>query len=288
MPPVPAAITKELAGLRKAVREGVPARTGGNLLIGSWNLRAMGALTEKWSAGPNDSPKRDWRSVALIAELLGPAWRFITSDITEGDAGNGERLTFLYDSDRVQPSGLVGEIVLPDAVDKPAKQFARSPYAASFTTRDVEFILTTVHIIWGKNAAARVPELSAFATWMRAWADRTDDWNQNLFVLGDFNIDRLDDPLYQAFISTGLFTPGDLSAVPRTIFDDDKSRHFYDQIAWFWDQNSPVLADVLTGLTYSSAGSVDFVPHVFAGLTKNELSWRISDHFPLWVEFHVG
>jgi hypothetical protein len=106
-------------------------------------------------------------------------------------------------------------------------------------------------------------------------------------VLGDFNIDRLDDPLYQAFISTGLFTPGDLSAVPRTIFDDDKSRHFYDQIAWFWDQDSPVLADILTGLAYSSAGSVDFVPHVFAGLTKNELSWRISDHFPLWVEFHV-
>ena len=37
----------------------------------------------------------------------------------------------------------------------------------------------------------------------------------------------------------------------------------------------------------ASAGSVDFVPHVFAGLTKNELSWRISDHFPLWVEFHL-
>ena len=85
---------------------------------------------------------------------------------------------------------------------------------------------------------------------MRAWANRTDDWNQNLFVLGDFNIDRLDDPLYEAFISTGLFTPGDLSAVPRTIFDDDKSRHFYDQIAWFLDQNSPVLADILTGLSY--------------------------------------
>lgn len=313
MPPVPAAITNEIAGLRKAVRASVPKRTEGNLLIGSWNLRAFGDLTEKWNAGPNDSPKRDWRSVALIAELvshfdvfavqevrrnttalrflmerLGPTWRFITSDVTEGDAGNGERLTFLHDSERVQPSGLVGEIVLPDEVDTPAKQFARSPYAASFATRGVEFVLTTVHVIWGKNAAARVPELSAFAEWMRAWADRKDDWNQNLFVLGDFNIDRLDDPLYQAFVSTGLFTPGDLNAVPRTIFDDDKSHHFYDQIAWFWDTDSPVLADVLSGLRYASAGSVDFVPHAFAGLTKNELSWRISDHFPLWVELHVG
>jgi hypothetical protein len=30
------------------------------------------------------------------------------------------------------------------------------------------------------------------------------DWDQNLIALGDFNIDRQDDPLYQAFTSTGL------------------------------------------------------------------------------------
>ena len=66
MSPAPTAVTKELAGLRKAVRSGVPARESNNLLIGSWNLRAFGDLTEKWDAGPTDSPKRDWRSVALI------------------------------------------------------------------------------------------------------------------------------------------------------------------------------------------------------------------------------
>lgn len=311
MSPVPVAVTKELAGLRKAVRATVPARSDENLLIGSWNVRAFGDLTPKWNAAPKDSPKRDWRSVALIAEIishfdvfavqevrrnttalrflmqrLGPSWRVITSDVTAGDAGNGERLTFVYDSERVQPSGLVGEIVLPDAVDAPARQFARSPYAASFTTRDVEIVLTTVHIIWGTNAKARLPEITAFARWMRAWADRPDDWNRNLMVLGDFNIDRLGDPLYQALISTGLFTPGDLNAVPRTIFDNDKSRHFYDQIAWFWDTSSPTLDDVLTGLRYGgNAGSIDFMPHAFAGLSRSEVSWRISDHYPLWVEF---
>lgn len=35
------------------------------------------------------------------------------SDVTEGAAGNGERGAFPYDSTRAQPSGLVGEIVLP-------------------------------------------------------------------------------------------------------------------------------------------------------------------------------
>lgn len=31
------------------------------------------------------------------------------------------------------------------------------------------------------------------------------DCYDNLLILGDFNLDRLDDPLYQAFVSTELF-----------------------------------------------------------------------------------
>ena len=52
-------------------------------------------------------------------------------------------------------------------------------------------------------------------------------------MLGDFNLDRVGDPLYAAFVSTGLWPPAELGDVPRTIFDDDQDRHFYDQIAWF-------------------------------------------------------
>jgi hypothetical protein len=39
-------------------------------------------------------------------------------------------------------------------------------------------------------------------------------------------------------------------------------------------------------MTYTRrVGSFDFVPHVMPGLTRHELSWRLSDHYPLWVEF---
>jgi hypothetical protein len=31
----------------------------------------------------------------------------------------------------------------------------------------------------------------------------------------------------------------------------------------------------------------DFVPLLQGGLTKTQLSWKISDHYPLWVEFSV-
>ena len=57
------------------------------------------------------------------------------------------------------------------------------------------------------------------------------DWNANLIVLGDSNLDRIGDPLYEVFTSAGLWPPSELNTVPRTIFDDDKTKHFYGQVA---------------------------------------------------------
>ncbi|MFI7482492.1 endonuclease/exonuclease/phosphatase family protein [Kocuria sp. M1R5S2] len=305
---VPEAVEQDLSRLNSALDEVVPSKEAANVLIATWNLRAFGNLTPKWAAGPADSPKRDWHAVACIAAIvsrfdvialqevrrnpaalrfllqrLGPDWRVIASDVTEGDAGNGERLAFLYDTTRVTPSGLVGEIVLPPVAGKPSEQFARTPYAAGFTRGDTEFTLATVHVLWGSRAADRLPEITAFARWMHQWAVRRNDWNPNLLVLGDFNLDRIGDPLYQAFVSEGLWPPTELNTVPRTIFDDDEARHFYDQIAWF---SEPDGTSQLQSMTYTGrAGSFDFVPHVMSGLTRNELSWRLSDHYPLWVEF---
>jgi endonuclease/exonuclease/phosphatase family metal-dependent hydrolase len=294
-----------------AVTAAIPPRTDNNLLIATWNLRAFGDLTRRWEAGPHDSPKRDWHAVACVAAVigcfdvvavqevrrdtsalrfllarLGPSWRLLTSDVTEGDAGNGERLTFLYRTDRIQPSGLVGEIVLPASpTGQAVTQFARTPYAASFARGGVEFILATLHVIWGGSPADRLPEIIEIAGWMRSWAGRPGDWNDNLLLLGDFNLDRLGDPLYQAFVSTGLFPPTELNSVPRTIFDNDNSRHFYDQIAWF---SAPDGSSLLQSMNYTHhGGSFDFVPHAFADLSRTQLSWRISDHYPLWVEFDL-
>jgi hypothetical protein len=307
----PAEVARERAAVRRAVQGVVPTKTSDNLLVGTWNLRAFGGLTKSWQARAADSPKRDWRAVALIAEVigcfdvvavqevkrdvtalrfllecLGPRWKPTFTDVTEGEAGNGERLTFLYDSERVQPSGLMGEMVLPPVAGDPARQFARTPYSVSFARGGVEFTLTTVYVLWGDQPDDRVSEVAAFAQWMRAWADRKNDLNKNLLVLGDFNLDRLGNPLYEAFVSTGLLPPSVLNDVPRTIFDNDRDRHFYDQIAWFGDTTGSGGQGLLDGLAFTGqGGTFDFLPHVFAGLTKNEVSWRISDHHPLWVEF---
>jgi hypothetical protein len=43
---------------------------------------------------------------------------------------------------------------------------------------------------------------------------------------------------------------------------------------------------VLT-LTSTAAGSFEFVPILIGDLDKTALSWKISDHYPLWTEFSV-
>jgi hypothetical protein len=74
-----------------------------------------------------------------------------------------------------------------------------------------------------------------------------------------------------------------MHAIPRTIFSDPEKPKFYDQIAWFLgDNNVPALS-----LKYIRGGSFDFTKEVMKSLnlSNTQLSWRISDHYPLWAEF---
>ena len=122
---------------------------------------------------------------------------------------------------------------------------------------------------------------TTIAEWLARWTKGKDAWGVNLLALGDFNIDRAGDPLFDAFTSTGLTPPAELNDIPRTIFDKPDGGHFDDQIAWFTGAGGvPALT-----LQYAGAGTFDFVPHLMTSLSKTELSWRISDHYPLWAEF---
>jgi hypothetical protein len=307
----PASVRTALSGLRAALDAEVPAKlVDRNLLVGTWNIRAFGDLTDRWESGPADSPKRDLAALVCIVEMLsrfdvvaiqevrgnlrclrhalkmlGPDWGVILTDVTKGKQGNDERLAFLFDSRRVKPSGLACELVLPDTDTGPSVrgvgQFARTPYAVSFAAGSTTFILVTLHVRYGTAPADRIAELAAIATWLADWARTEHEWGHNLLALGDFNIDRAGDPLFDAFTSTGLTPPAELNDVPRTIFDQPDGGHFYDQIAWFTGAGGvPAIT-----LRYTNASGFDFVPHLMTRLSKPELSWRISDNYPLWAEF---
>ncbi len=314
-------VRTDLTALRQHLDATLPAKTNNpNVLIATWNIRCFGDLTEKWRSGSNDSPKRNLHALLCIAEIisrfdvvaiqevrgnikalrhtlkrLGNNWGFLMTDVTRGGLGNNERLAFLYDTTRVKPSGLACELVLPEELEEQPvvsanafqHQFARTPYAVSFTFSGTTFILTTLHVHYGSNPDAhRIPELTAIANWLADWASKSKAFGHNFLALGDFNIDRHGDDLYDAFVSTGLYTPDDLNHVPSTIFAKPNKPQLdkhYDQIAWFnGNNNVPSL-----NITYRQGGFVDFRNVVMSSLTNNSLSWRMSDHFPLWAEFAV-
>jgi endonuclease/exonuclease/phosphatase family metal-dependent hydrolase len=230
------------------------------------------------------------RGLRYLLKTLGDDWSFILTDVTQGDAGNNERLAFVFNTRRVKLSGLACELVvsLEDSAGITASalkhQFARTPYAVSFLAGGQTFILVTLHVDYGTNPADRVPELTEIAEWLAGWAEQEFGWNQNLICLGDFNIDRAGDPLYDAFTSTGLTPAPPLVDLPRTIFDKPHAGHYYDQIAWFakGEQKRPVL-----NLTCSAGGNFDFATRLRGDATLTNLSWHISDHYPLWVELTI-
>ncbi len=315
----PAPVKADLDSLKVALDAQIPAkRPSRNLLIATWNIRSFGSLTRKWTAAGNDSPKRDLRGLRAICDIisrfdivaiqevvgnlralrdmmrfLGDDWAFLMTDITLGGAGNNERMAYVFDCRRVKPSGLACELVVPpewlDEIDENAlnKQFARTPYAVSFKAGNTTVVLVTLHVIYGE-ASERIPELQGIARWMSDWARRTNKWHQNLIALGDFNIDRKGDKLWQAFMSTGLTVPPDLHKVPRSIFAEKGKAElgkFYDQIAWFKNTRGvPKLS-----IPCVSSGSFDFLPHVYTdvSLSKKSISYRVSDHCPLWTEFSL-
>ena len=303
----PRPVVADIARLRRRIEASqLPCKvTDHNLLVGTWNIRAFGDAYGEWGENPG-SPKRNLRALAYIAEVvrrldivavqevkreiagirllvdefLGPDWGLILSDVTAGPEGNTERLAFIYDRRRVEPSGLAGEIVLPPTVQgDPALQFARTPYIVGFHAACERFALLTAHIKYGQVPEDRVEELQALAghvaAEIRDRARTRDALENNLIVLGDFNIDkRLDNPLFQAFVSTGLTVPHQLWGLRTTYNTEPK---YYDQIAWF-------MGDL--DLHYSErAGVIDFAGAIYQEISLRQMSYRVSDHFPLWVEF---
>jgi len=318
----PTAVRNDLDVLKASLDQTIPSKKPSNILIATWNIRKFGGLTRKWLPTGSYSPKRDLRALRSIVEILsrfdviaiqevtgnlralrdtmkflGKNWSFLMTDITLGDAGNNERLVFIFNNTRAQPSGLACEVVIPpewvDGTDSEAviqRQFARTPYAVSFRAGKETFILLTAHIDYGESGDDRIPELKAIAKWLSDWAKRTSRYHQNFLVLGDFNIDRHNDDLWKAFTSTNLHVPPDLHKVKRSIFindgDDPMLEKFYDQIAWFTSASGKSQLK----MEYRQGGGFDFLPFVYAdqGLSKSSISHRISDHYPLWAEFKRG
>jgi len=328
-----------LLDLRAALETGpaaVPRRTLHTLLLATWNLREFDS--ESWGRRLPESyayiaevldrfdliavqeVRGDLDALDAVAYRLGRHWSYVVSDVTEGRAGNQERLAFLYDTRKVRFLGIAGELVLPPVVEDgravPAQQVARTPLMAGFQVGWTRFVLATVHILYGPSEAeplARVEEIRQVARFLRRRTDDPSENVRNLIVLGDFNIFSDSDATMRALVEDGGFEiPEGVKSIPGTNVPRDKK---YDQIAF----RARGERFECTG----RAGAFDFYEHVFtdadadlyrpyidryitarhddghrspkkpadaAAAKKQFRAWRtyqMSDHLPLWAEFRV-
>jgi endonuclease/exonuclease/phosphatase family metal-dependent hydrolase len=325
--PPPAAVKTVLTALRRQLSHDLPRKTPGNLLIATWNIREFGGLTENWTRGKADSPKRNLADLACIAEvisrfdvvaiqeaqanlkalrhmlkLLGSDWTVVLTDPVEDDEGGNERLAFVFDRSRLEISGLACELVVPFNWTKKKRpktgiaqialdrQFARTPYAVAFKRLDATFILVTLHVIWGGTTQQAIGERAKELTAIATWL-RSWAQDENSW---DHNLICLGDfnidrrgGALWQAFTSTGLTTPEEIARPRVI-GGKPLEGFYDQLAWFTASKDGT--DPLLSLRYTGeAGQFDWSKTVLADarLSDQQKSFHISDHYPLWVEFDV-
>jgi hypothetical protein len=160
----------------------------------------------------------DVRGFRRVKELLGEWWEFMVTDVTQGRAGNHERIGFLYDTRKIQFSGLSSQVVLPpDTKQKAARQLARIPFMVSMRAGWFKFVICAVHIYYGAakaDDATRVEEIRSVARYLKERQRDAFAWSDSFLLLGDFNIFQTSDKTFQALTDAGFVIPKQVTKLP--------------------------------------------------------------------------
>lgn len=223
-----------------------------------------------------------------VLEILGPYWRVVFSDFNPDWAGNWERVAFVYDKRMAVFTGLAAEADEPKEKDPETGRYKskftwwRSPYMASFSAGNFDFMLLAVHIRWGDGVSGRMPEVEGLARWMEARAGEEGVFDRDIIAVGDFNIPSKGSSLYKALARRGWKMPGKiLQATKGTNLEREK---LYDQI--LYNSRFTSLADPVGGDLdfYKGDFSPLFPANFFPGKSKDDLTYELSDHLPLWIQ----
>jgi endonuclease/exonuclease/phosphatase family metal-dependent hydrolase len=306
----------DLGGEIRAVRtyrdtepgRAIPRKAADRLLLATWNIANLG----------NPGQQRNENDHSLIAEML--SWfdliavqevhdnlsglRAVLSNLPEGyralltdRAGNQERMTFVYDSARVTPLELAGEIAIPPSehrfiqlpgIVREFDGFDRNPYAGAFRCGGFRFTLVNVHLFFGSDATADVERRALETFAVGRWADlernSPNAYTADVVALGDFNMPKAEagDPIFDALTARGLMIPEHSSEIGSSIATDNR----YDQIAFFPGRTRDDFVEM---------GIFDFDGALFADLWDDPsrsredfnafMRFHISDHRIMWAQF---
>ena len=316
-----ARIIERLLALRAQLDRDIPPKTATEtLLLATWNIREFGdnrrdeslqymaEIISRFDLVAVQEVASNLGGLQKLVALLGHNWDYIVTDSTEGTAGGGERMAFIFDRCKVFFRKMAGELVVPQKklLGEKKLQFARTPFSVAFQAGWFRFILTTVHILYGKNVKEdpqRIEEITAVAKFMKERAKKEDE---NYILLGDFNIFDTSDATMKALETQGFYIPEAIREHPS---DLGKTKH-YDQMA-FKLKIEPQMTVFSEGK--QRAGTFNFTETIFkpqdldiyrrffddkytVGQPEDKIkqyymtSWRtfqMSDHLPLWIELKV-
>lgn len=305
---LPAADRKRVIGnletLRAQLDKEVPAKNiESHLLLGTWNLRDFGKTNRKgfgnrepesfiyiaevlsrfdFVAVQEVNELNEWEKVT---KLLGPDWDWIATDVTDpAVGGNGERLTYVYDTRKARFRNIAGELVLPanllistavkpkdDPTDvvkvdnaEVGKQFRRTPFAALFQAAWFKYEICTVHIYYGdergEQLEERIAEIQTVGKFFGERAERAKEDGRSLILLGDFNIVGRKHKTMEALEEAGFKVPLALQEAPATNVEKNK---YFDQIAFQATEGQLDELEKPGSGAAGGAGSVDLYKNLY-------------------------
>ncbi|KAJ57554.1 hypothetical protein ACMU_03345 [Actibacterium mucosum KCTC 23349] len=287
----------------------IPAKTAGRLLLGSWNIANLGDAEQK----------RDDADIELMAEIVSwfdlVAVQEVKEDLTDfnrildelpagydaifsDQAGNDERMAYIFDGNTVDLLRLAGEVAVPPAshryvklpgIEQKFRGFDRNPYAVAFDKDGFVVTVVNAHLYFGSGSKQSVNRRALETYGLGRWADlrrkRGRAYSDNVVVIGDLNMPKAEigDEIFDALTKRGLHIPPHQSRLGTTITE---GKH-YDQLAFF-----PGGA----GQAYQADGVFDFDGALFSNLWNSHtpkefeafMRYHISDHRPIWVQFRTS
>lgn len=285
----------------------IPSKTGNRLLISTWNIANLGLHKRTEKEYKVMAELISWFDIVALQEVndnligLRSIQKFLPnkySTVFSDKAGNNERMSFFYDSSKVNLMEKFGEVAVPpkdikyiklNGIQEKYQGFDRNPFLVSFNAGNFKFLLVNVHLYFGddtqKNRNRRALEAYAVSRWADLRQDSKNSYLKDIIVLGDFNIPKVKpgDVIYDALRKRGLRKPEHSTKIGSNISNDKN----YDQVMFFPGQTKNDFS--------GNMGIFDFDGSIFRDLWNSKthaqfkayLRYYISDHRIMWAEFKI-
>ncbi len=313
-----------LLKLRAYIAENIQVKKSDrNLIVSSWNIKQFGFLKQRlpesffyiaeiiasFDLVAIQEVKKGIKDFEILMKLLGSDWNYLMTDVTEGAAGNSERFAYVYNTKRVNFTGLAGEIVLWkelfDEGEEPI-QLKRSPYLTGFRAGWKTFGLLSVHLQPNNDAVGtdlRQREIKHLVKALKEKKKAKTLWTENIVVVGDFNLYKTDTAAVKEFTDNG-FQESDLLVGLTT--NTAKKGESFDRM-FFWKNE---YFDIPTRALGNRGGVVNIfeilytvygeyaAEKIFERYAGDDAAaekyfrsyWRkdqLSDHNPIWIEIDI-